>query len=218
MVQDRPGSVAELPWWKPDNARVQKGGRGLPLGKPLIDSLERMGCGGLVLDEGGHVLLANATAERILEQDVGRASGRIEKSEWLRGAIKKLLRQASSRFKLDQETWVRIPREDKRDLVLHAVPIGDNPDAGARTVLILVDLSFNPEPAPEVLEKMFGLTPAEARTAIQITRGETPADIAQGCGVSIATVRSQLASVFAKTQTGRQAELVALLARVSILP
>jgi DNA-binding CsgD family transcriptional regulator len=54
--------------------------------------------------------------------------------------------------------------------------------------------------------------------AVQITRGDTPADIARETGVSIATVRSQLASVFAKTQTGRQAELVALLARVAILP
>jgi DNA-binding CsgD family transcriptional regulator len=65
---------------------------------------------------------------------------------------------------------------------------------------------------------MFGLTPAEERLAVQITRGDTPADIARETGVSIATVRSQLAAVFAKTQTGRQAELVALLARVAILP
>jgi DNA-binding CsgD family transcriptional regulator len=34
----------------------------------------------------------------------------------------------------------------------------------------------------------------------------------------MATVRSQLASVLAKTQTRRQAELVALLARIAILP
>jgi len=195
---------------------LEAGGRDVPAGKPLIDTLERMGCGGVVLDEGGQVLLTNPTAERILEEDIGRAGARVEQSEWLRTAIKKLMRQASTRFTLDQDAWVRVPREDKRDVVLHAVPVGHS--GARRTVLIFVDLSFNPEPRPEVLEKMFGLTPAEARAAIQITRGDTPADIARGGGVSIATVRSQLASVFAKTQTGRQAELVALLARVSILP
>lgn len=74
------------------------------------------------------------------------------------------------------------------------------------------------QPRGEVLERLFGLTGAEARLAIRIGRGDTPADVAQETGVSMATVRSQLAAVFAKTQTSRQAELVALLARVAILP
>ena len=51
-----------------------------------------------------------------------------------------------------------------------------------------------------------------------IASGATPAEIAADNLVSMATVRSQLASVLAKTQTRRQAELVALLARLAILP
>jgi len=189
----------------------------VPLGQPLIDTLERMGCGGVLLDEMGYALLTNPVALRLLRDEVGPPSGPVEEREWLRNAIKRLLRSSSERFTLKADAWVTIHREDKRDLALHAVPIGEG-DVQARTMVILVDLSTTPQPRSEVLEKLFGLTAAEARLAIQIGRGDTPADIALENGVSIATVRSQLASVFAKTQTSRQAELVALLARVAILP
>jgi DNA-binding CsgD family transcriptional regulator len=37
-------------------------------------------------------------------------------------------------------------------------------------------------------------------------------------GVKVGTVRKQLAAIFIKTVTNRQAELVALLAQISILP
>jgi DNA-binding CsgD family transcriptional regulator len=193
-------------------------GQIVPLGKPLLDTLERMSCGAVLLDEVGRVLLSNPTAIRMLHEEVGCSPNQIENSDWARNAIKKLLRRSNARFSLNSDAWVTIRREAGRDLVLHAVPIGEAPDVQARTVLIMIDLNKSPQPKSSVLQQMFGLTPAEERLAVQITRGDTPADIARETGVSIATVRSQLAAVFAKTQTGRQAELVALLARVAILP
>ena len=65
---------------------------------------------------------------------------------------------------------------------------------------------------------MFGLTPAEIRLALELAQGGILADIAQRRRLSRTTVRSQLASVFSKTQTTRQAELVQLLNRIAILP
>jgi DNA-binding CsgD family transcriptional regulator len=56
------------------------------------------------------------------------------------------------------------------------------------------------------------LTPAEARIALGIARGDALAAIAEAHGISIATARTQLKSVFAKTGTHRQGQLVALLA------
>jgi len=58
---------------------------------------------------------------------------------------------------------------------------------------------------------LFRLTPAEAQIALGIAGGETLAAVAKGRGVSISTARTQLKSVFAKTGTHRQAELVVLL-------
>jgi DNA-binding CsgD family transcriptional regulator len=45
-----------------------------------------------------------------------------------------------------------------------------------------------------------------------VVAGRNLKDAAAGLGVSVATVRSQLARIFAKTGTDRQAELVLLMA------
>lgn len=61
------------------------------------------------------------------------------------------------------------------------------------------------------LRRQFCLTPAEAQIALGLADGETLAAIAETRGVSVSTARGQLKSVFAKTGTHRQAELITLL-------
>jgi len=63
------------------------------------------------------------------------------------------------------------------------------------------------------LTSSFGLTPAEVRIALGIARGDTLASVADAHGIAMTTAKTQLQSVFIKTKTHRQAELVALLAR-----
>lgn len=67
---------------------------------------------------------------------------------------------------------------------------------------------------PALLESMFDLSPAEARVANAIALGEDVGTIARRLRVSLNTVRTQLKTVFLKTDTHRQAELVALLHQV----
>lgn len=64
---------------------------------------------------------------------------------------------------------------------------------------------------------LFGLSPAEARLALGLVAGQKAEEYSRKAGVGIATVRSQLHSIFAKTHTGRQAALVALLAKLPAL-
>jgi DNA-binding CsgD family transcriptional regulator len=54
----------------------------------------------------------------------------------------------------------------------------------------------------------FGLTPAEARLAFHLARGETLRSAAVKLGISYETTRSSLKKIFRKTATCRQAELV----------
>jgi DNA-binding CsgD family transcriptional regulator len=61
---------------------------------------------------------------------------------------------------------------------------------------------------------MFRLTPSEAKLACFIARGAPPAIAARELKISRETARNQLKSVFAKTCTHRQSELVALLLQV----
>lgn len=80
-----------------------------------------------------------------------------------------------------------------------------------RMVLISVmQAKISASADPALLESMFDLSPAEARVANAIAQGEDVVAIARRLRVSLHTVRTQLKTVFLKTDTHRQAELVAL--------
>lgn len=65
----------------------------------------------------------------------------------------------------------------------------------------------------EVME-IFGLTPAEARVALRLAAGDHSSDIAANSQTSVNTVRAQIRSIFAKTGTSSQSELVAAIWRL----
>lgn len=67
------------------------------------------------------------------------------------------------------------------------------------------------EPDPFLLAATFNLTPAEARVAARLCAGDALKHIAKENKLSLNTVRTQLRSVFEKTGTNRQADLVRLL-------
>ena len=83
----------------------------------------------------------------------------------------------------------------------------------SRTLALV--LARDPEtPLPvDRLREWFGLTAREGRVAVELARGCGLDDIARRHGVALATVRSQLKQILAKTGTHRQAQAVALLAR-----
>ncbi len=85
-------------------------------------------------------------------------------------------------------------------------------------LMLLIDLTLRPKACGPALEKIFGLTVAEGRLAAELSNGIALASIARERKVSITTLRTQLASIFAKTGTSRQPELVALLAQVCRAP
>jgi len=63
------------------------------------------------------------------------------------------------------------------------------------------------------LRELHGLTPAEIAIVRGILRGSDPRAIAGDVGVSTHTVRTHLRSIFAKTETRAQADLVRVLLR-----
>jgi DNA-binding CsgD family transcriptional regulator len=67
-----------------------------------------------------------------------------------------------------------------------------------------------PVPSENELRGLFGLTPAEARVACRLV-GATVEEIAVALGVGVATVRTHVQRLLAKTGTRRQSELVRLL-------
>ncbi len=78
-------------------------------------------------------------------------------------------------------------------------------------LVILQDMNRQRLPRSAVLRKMFALTPAEARLAEALLDNETIESYAQKADVSRNTVRTHMASLFSKTGTRRQAELLRIL-------
>ena len=55
------------------------------------------------------------------------------------------------------------------------------------------------------------MTPAETRLATALMAGHSLEDYARDRGIAVATARNQLQSLFEKTRTHRQGELIAVL-------
>ncbi len=82
-------------------------------------------------------------------------------------------------------------------------------------MLIVKDPSKAGRPAKQVLASLYGLTPAEAAVAVALAEGQSLKTYADTQSVTVHTVRNQLKAIFGKTGTSRQADLVALLGRLS---
>jgi DNA-binding CsgD family transcriptional regulator len=188
------------------------------LGKPLLDTLDRICCGGVVLDASGHALQINRTAENILKELSIRGRTAQLSRQQVSDIISRLLLSKARTFTLSKHVWSSVQRNGKRDLLFHTVKLEEGSEKGHDRVLILVDLDLSPILNPVAVKEALDLTAAEGEIAKELATGKPLAQIADARGISIATGRTQLASIFAKTRTRRQAELVALLTRISILP
>jgi len=77
-------------------------------------------------------------------------------------------------------------------------------------IAFVTDPSEKVRPVAEILPALFGLTPAETRVALLLCDGYTLPAISDLVGVSANTLKTQLASIYRKTGTSRQTQLVRL--------
>jgi DNA-binding CsgD family transcriptional regulator len=189
-----------------------------------LDVLALLGCAALLLDESGTITGANALAERLLGSDLDvRACQLVASNRASNDLLQDLLRTALKRMPLSYSMLlppILIQRREGRPIVVQVLPAAGLAGAlgeGTRAILLLTDLETQPQLPESRLMLLFGLTPAEARLAARLGTGETLEAAASALQVSLGTARNQLKAVFAKTQTNRQAELIALLCRTSDL-
>jgi DNA-binding CsgD family transcriptional regulator/PAS domain-containing protein len=88
--------------------------------------------------------------------------------------------------------------------------LGDGP----AVIVCVTDTEAEVRLPVQRLRDLFGVTLAEARTALAIFEGQTLKEAAQTLGVSRFTVQNHLARVFEKTGVNRQSALVRLMMRV----
>jgi len=177
----------------------------------LTGMLERMGCGWLVLSEAKRVVEWNAAAETILRA----CEDSIDSHNDLTAALRSVIAGVPAHFAAGSLSWIVIRNAGDRPIIMSEEGVV-TPDGSI--LIALLDRQPRTGPNPETLRKMFGLTGAETHLALRLASGDAPLEIAERSRLSRTTIRTQLASLFAKTETRRQAELVALLGRISVLP
>lgn len=112
-------------------------------------------------------------------------------------------------------SMVSIRRPDGGPLSLMISPVSRR---GQSQVLIIAHgPQFDGGVRRSRLSSLFRLSSAELELATGLLEGRTLSEIAAMRGVAVNTLRVQLRSILKKTGTSRQAELVALLARLPIL-
>jgi DNA-binding CsgD family transcriptional regulator len=174
----------------------------------------------IMLDRMGFVLEANAAAEQVLDDEVRICARRLVVSDQAaKSALNTFVDQL--RTSPDTEALPVAPivnkRRTKRPLLVRVLPVDGparSPFLGTRAVLIFSDLENKSGARPEVLAQTFGVSRAEARLACLMATGVSPQRAAEELGIAWRTARTQLKAVFAKTNTHRQRELVALLSRL----
>lgn len=193
----------------------------LAMQQAAFNVLDRLADGVVVLDRKARVLLANAAARQMakegalrLHQSIGTHS--LAHSQRLNELVRAALQGAAG-------GTMSLPRNvDGRPLTIlvcsiRSKDLGRLSDAGvkdAAVLLFIVDPTKRRSiPLGQIMDA-YGLTHAEARVALAASSGNTIVETAQSLRLSPNTIKTHLRRVFAKTTTGRQAELAGLIAAI----
>ncbi len=183
-------------------------------------ALNAMRVPAITLNQHGFVAEVNAAAEAVFDDDIKVKDRRLfvrdlESRALLKGAIDQFI--ASPRLNPLAAEPVIVQRQDKLPVIVRIWPFDGAARVPAQEVGALLTLNaLGPKPGPPaaILARTFRLTPSEAKLACVIARGASPEIAARELKISRETARNQLKAVFAKTDTHRQSELVALLLQV----
>jgi len=188
-----------------------------------LDVLDAMKGAAILVGRDGRVIAMNKNAERLLGNGLVLHNGLLDTDD---GAARAKLYALIASTRIAQSTAERpgnpvvIRRPDMRPLVVEAFPAQSRLSdvfGSLGTLLLVTDIDTRCGPGAEALRSALGLTPAEARLTARLCEGDDLAAAAYSLGISVHTARSQLKSVFAKTNTSRQAELVALASNIGRL-
>ncbi len=183
-------------------------------------SLNMLSVGVVFLGASGEVLLMNRVAEEVFQRRDGLLVTRGEIGACLPSESTRLramtfgAAQTGSGRGLCAGGTMLISRDKQRPLSLTVAPLREfDPSLPQRpaAVIFISDPDRSAELPADLLSRSYGLTPAEARLATILFEGRSLKEAADLSGVTHNTAKSQLKSVFSKTQVQRQGQLIKLL-------
>jgi DNA-binding CsgD family transcriptional regulator len=162
----------------------------------------------------GRVVIANAGFEKLLPAVVQDRRARLT---FIQRSADACWANVLATPSNDGGSFPLAATETHPTMVAHALPIvGASRDifSVADMLLVMTSSAEEGDVDPKIMEGLFDLTPAEAAIARDLTLGKNLNTVAQARGVTVGTVRSQLKSIFYKTGTHRQVDLVRLLSGI----
>lgn len=135
------------------------------------------------------------------------------------GMLQSLISQAAGKLGARQAGLLLLNPHTRQQVLV--IPVQEQahpkvfPALPPRLPAVLI-LLLTPKPNIALFEHLFRLTPAECRLAELLTLGNSLESSAEQLGVTLHTVRTQVRSLFSKTRTERQSDLVSLLIRLSV--
>lgn len=165
-------------------------------------------------DADGSLIHCNRTAEAVLRSPTSPLLARGQRLACPQRdtELRALLQRAA-----DPGHAGMLPLDNDAGQQLLALPLAAHSPSNALFQRPLVMLVLLQKPKAPILAQLFNLTPAENRLAELLAQGLRPDECADALFVSINTVRSQLRTIFQKTGTTRQSELIGLIHRLAAL-
>lgn len=184
----------------------------------LVESLQMPA---FLLDTGARVVDCNTAAERLVRRSRDLCVNRAILRLWLHAAdqaLKAALVTASRIEMLAQQPGrceIILPRRDAAvpALLIDVIPLRFGAvygRHGALSLVIVVDPGADLPDTPEILSRIWGLTQTEARLALALANGVSPAEFAEQAGTGIGTVRWHLKNAEAKLGVSSIAGLTAM--------
>lgn len=189
------------------------------LGMGAFAALEYLDRGALLVGVNGLVRSANGMADLILSAGDGLTlkDGRLSCANSREtAALNRLVAQTVRGIVARDEGSLLVGRSEGRSpLTVQCLPFPISdwwPGFTQQLAMIFItDPDVRIEQATERMRQRYGLTHAESRLLWEIARGGGRKSAAANRGISVATARTQLTSIFDKTGVRRQSELVRLL-------
>jgi DNA-binding CsgD family transcriptional regulator len=187
-------------------------------------ALDLLTIGLAVCNISGQLLIANQTAQRILENRDGLQLDSDDVlctthdcSPSLSQLIQRAVRSGLLGQGKDSDAMLSVPRAHGQralTILVRAVRGAAESECHANqptALVLIVDSGCPAEAAIPELRRLYTLTSTEARLANLLMEGKTLAECGSQLGIRRSTVRMHLRNLFAKTGVCRQSELVALL-------
>lgn len=192
----------------------------------FVETFNGLSAGVFLVDGRGHIVHANVAGHAILRQGTVLRSmkgqlvaGEAQFNKVLRDALAKINQgDAAPRFR-----GIVLPLQapDGERYVAHLLPLTSDAPlragvAHASVAALFVRKAMLETPsAPEVIGVTYKLTPTELRVLLAVVEVGGVPEVAVALGVAESTIKTHVSRLFEKTGTGRQADLVKLVAGFS---